>query len=141
MYCRAGQKRRVSPPNPPLSVLVQAKNIYVDAIDFSISISAGDRHTTRDFNLYDDTDRDSHCPIRTIVTMDESTMYNDSKNPLLLNLTSQTSPGDVSPLEQDVLDEYERLLKNMKTVSLASLVALPQSRRNVNLGPFDAAPG
>ena len=47
--------------------------------------------------------------------MEESTIYNDSRNPLL-NLTGQASSG-VSPLEQEVLDEYERLLKNMNEVS------------------------
>ena len=33
----------------------------------------------------------------------------------LLNLTNDTSSG-VSPLEQDVLDEYARLLSNMNQV-------------------------
>lgn len=47
--------------------------------------------------------------------MDESTMYNDNKNPLL-NLTGDASSG-ISPLEQEVLDEYERLLNNMNEVS------------------------
>ena len=54
--------------------------------------------------------------------MDESTIYGDSKNPLL-SLTGQSSSG-VSPLEQEVLDEYERLLKNMNEVK-----ALPPSHR------------
>lgn len=47
--------------------------------------------------------------------MDESSVYNDSKNPLL-NLTGQGQSG-VSPLEQEVLGEYERLSRNMKEVS------------------------
>ncbi|KAK5224827.1 hypothetical protein LTR72_004608 [Exophiala xenobiotica] len=46
--------------------------------------------------------------------MDENTTYNDSKSSIL-NLTGQgPSLGGVSPLEQEVLDEYERLSKNMK---------------------------
>ena len=48
--------------------------------------------------------------------MDESTIYNNTQNSIL-NLNGQNS-SSVSPLEQDVLDEYERLAKNMKEVSL-----------------------
>jgi len=48
--------------------------------------------------------------------MDESTIHVDNTNPIL-NLTSQASP-DVSPLEQEVLDEYSRLLKNMNQVGI-----------------------
>ena len=47
--------------------------------------------------------------------MDESTVYNDGRNPLL-SLTAQASSG-VSPLEQEVLDEYQRLLNNMNEAS------------------------
>lgn len=47
--------------------------------------------------------------------MDESAIYSDGRNPLL-SLTAQTSSG-VSPLEQEVLDEYQRLLSNMNEVS------------------------
>lgn len=47
--------------------------------------------------------------------MDESALYNDTKNPLL-SLTGDANSG-VSPLEQEVLDEYERLLNNMNEVS------------------------
>ena len=48
--------------------------------------------------------------------MDESTVYNNTQSSIL-NVSGQTSSG-VSPLEQEVLDEYERLAKNMKDVSL-----------------------
>jgi hypothetical protein len=49
--------------------------------------------------------------------MEESNVYNESKNSIL-NLTGQaSSSSDVSPLEQEVLDEYERLVKNMNDVS------------------------
>ena len=47
--------------------------------------------------------------------MDESAIYNDTKNPLL-NLTGDANSG-ISSLEQEVLDEYERLLNNMNEVS------------------------
>jgi hypothetical protein len=47
--------------------------------------------------------------------MDENTTYNDSKSSIL-NLTGQGPSSGVSPLEQEVLDEYERLSKNMKQV-------------------------
>lgn len=47
--------------------------------------------------------------------MDESSIYNDTKHPLL-SLTGDANSG-ISPLEQEVLDEYERLLKNMNEVS------------------------
>jgi len=47
--------------------------------------------------------------------MDESIIYHDAKNPLL-NLTGDANSG-ISPLEQEVLDEYERLLRNMNEVS------------------------
>jgi len=40
-----------------------------------------------------------------------------SNTPLLLNLTDPTSAGAVSPLEQEVLDEYTRLLNNMSHLS------------------------
>jgi hypothetical protein len=40
----------------------------------------------------------------------------DISNPLL-NITGQTSAG-VTPLEQEVLDEYTRLLKNMNHVRM-----------------------
>ncbi|EXJ84654.1 hypothetical protein A1O3_05324, partial [Capronia epimyces CBS 606.96] len=57
--------------------------------------------------------------------MEESTVYPESRNPLL-DLAGQGSFG-VSPLEQEVLDEYERLAKNMKELSstLASLSGGP----------------
>lgn len=60
--------------------------------------------------------------------MDESAMYNDSKNPLL-SLTGDANSG-VSPLEQEVLDEYERLLRNMNEVSdkISGLVHLSSRR-------------
>ena len=46
--------------------------------------------------------------------MEDTTIHaNDPSS--LLNLTGASS-SDVSPLEQEVLDEYERLLKNMNTV-------------------------
>jgi hypothetical protein len=35
-------------------------------------------------------------------------------------LTTSTSNEELSPLEQDVLDEYERLAENMKKVPLRS---------------------
>ncbi|KIV93857.1 hypothetical protein PV10_05041 [Exophiala mesophila] len=59
--------------------------------------------------------------------MDESTVYNDGRNPLL-SLTAQASSG-VSPLEQEVLDEYQRLLNNMNELSstLASLSGGPMT--------------
>lgn len=34
-----------------------------------------------------------------------------------LSLTSPPGPDDLSPLEQDVLEEYERLADNMKKAS------------------------
>ncbi|OAP57315.1 hypothetical protein AYL99_08053 [Fonsecaea erecta] len=55
--------------------------------------------------------------------MDESTLYNDSKHNLL-NFTGPSSAG-VSPLEQEVLDEYERLSRNMKEVSFSHHVFQP----------------
>ncbi|KIW34005.1 uncharacterized protein PV07_00807 [Cladophialophora immunda] len=57
--------------------------------------------------------------------MDDSTIYSDSKHNLL-NFTGQSS-GGVSPLEQEVLDEYERLSRNMKELSstLADLSSGP----------------
>jgi len=59
--------------------------------------------------------------------MDESTIYNNAQNSLL-NSSGQASSG-VSPLEQEVLDEYERLSKNMKELSstLADLVGSPMT--------------
>ncbi|KAK4941456.1 hypothetical protein LTR10_018600 [Elasticomyces elasticus] len=58
--------------------------------------------------------------------MDDSTAHNDSRS--ILNLTGQGSSG-VSPLEQEVLDEYERLSKNMKELSstLATLSSGPMT--------------
>ncbi|EXJ55587.1 hypothetical protein A1O7_08515 [Cladophialophora yegresii CBS 114405] len=47
--------------------------------------------------------------------MDDSTMYNNTQNSIL-NLTGQ-SPSGLSPLEQEVLDEYEKLANNMKELS------------------------
>ncbi|KIW82204.1 hypothetical protein Z517_05231 [Fonsecaea pedrosoi CBS 271.37] len=47
--------------------------------------------------------------------MDDSTIYNDSRHNIL-SFTDHSSEG-VSPLEQDVLDEYERLSRNMKELS------------------------
>ncbi|KIW98212.1 uncharacterized protein Z519_01796 [Cladophialophora bantiana CBS 173.52] len=57
--------------------------------------------------------------------MDESIIYNDSKHSLL-SFTGQSSSG-VSHLEQEVLDEYERLSRNMKELSstLADLSSGP----------------
>lgn len=43
--------------------------------------------------------------------MDDENAQGDSSNSLL-NLTGAASSG-VTPLEQEVLDEYERLLRNM----------------------------
>ncbi|KIW99975.1 uncharacterized protein Z518_10903 [Rhinocladiella mackenziei CBS 650.93] len=67
--------------------------------------------------------------------MDESnTMntYHDTKNPSLLNLSDPNASiagvgRGVTPLEQEVLDEYERLARNMKELSniLASLSSGP----------------
>jgi len=51
--------------------------------------------------------------------MDDSTTHNDSRS-TLLNLTGQGS-SEVSPLEQEVLDEYERLSRNMKEVCHAHM--------------------
>ncbi|OAL34794.1 hypothetical protein AYO20_05989 [Fonsecaea nubica] len=50
------------------------------------------------------------------VGMDDSTIYNDSRHNLL-SFTEHSSSEGVSPLEQDVLDEYERLSRNMKELS------------------------
>jgi len=50
--------------------------------------------------------------------MDESTVYQESKTSLL-GLVGEASSG-VSPLEQEVLDEYERLLRNMNEVCCVS---------------------
>jgi hypothetical protein len=47
--------------------------------------------------------------------MDESTIRHNNTQHSILNLSNQTSPG-VSAKEQEVLDEYERLSKNMKEV-------------------------
>ncbi|KAL2415511.1 hypothetical protein ABEF95_004766 [Exophiala dermatitidis] len=57
--------------------------------------------------------------------MEENTSFPDSRNPLL-DIAGQDSTG-VSPLEQEVLDEYERLANNMKELSstLASLSSGP----------------
>ena len=41
--------------------------------------------------------------------------------PLLFNLAGQPGSGGVSPLEQEVLDEYARLLRNMNHVRFSSL--------------------
>ncbi|OAL28820.1 hypothetical protein AYO22_02685 [Fonsecaea multimorphosa] len=64
-------------------------------------------------------------PTTSTSIMDESTIYNDSKHNLL-SFTGQSSTG-VSPLEQEVLDEYERLSRNMKELSstLADLSSGP----------------
>lgn len=48
--------------------------------------------------------------------MDDDTIHADGSGSIL-NLTGATSSG-VTPLEQEVLDEYERLLRNMNQVSL-----------------------
>ena len=45
----------------------------------------------------------------------------------LLNLTGASSSG-VSPLEQEVLDEYERLVRNMNQVSAVLLRKLGHER-------------
>ncbi|KAK5445151.1 hypothetical protein LTS15_010242 [Exophiala xenobiotica] len=60
--------------------------------------------------------------------MDENTTYNDTKSSIL-NLTGQGPSLGVSPLEQEVLDEYERLSKNMKELSstLATLSSGPMT--------------
>ena len=54
--------------------------------------------------------------------MNESTTPNDVpvRNPILNLAASQPNAGDVSPLEQEVLDEYARLLKNMNHVRYRS---------------------
>jgi hypothetical protein len=49
--------------------------------------------------------------------MEDDTFHADSNDPFL-NLTAAASSG-VTPLEQEVLDEYERLLRNMNQVSFA----------------------
>ncbi|KAJ9501482.1 hypothetical protein LTR99_004470 [Exophiala xenobiotica] len=60
--------------------------------------------------------------------MDENTTYSDSKSSIL-NLTGQGPSSGVSPLEQEVLDEYERLSQNMKELSstLATLSSGPMT--------------
>ncbi|KIW64115.1 hypothetical protein PV04_09071 [Phialophora macrospora] len=57
--------------------------------------------------------------------MDDNTMYSNTQSSIL-NLTGQSSSA-VSPLEQEVLDEYERLANNMKELSstLADLSSGP----------------
>jgi hypothetical protein len=62
--------------------------------------------------------------------MDESAVYNNTQSSLL-NLSDQSSTG-VSPLEQEVLDEYERLSRNMKEVSLTACVVLLRLRHAVH---------
>ncbi|KAL6244145.1 hypothetical protein RBB50_009015 [Rhinocladiella similis] len=59
--------------------------------------------------------------------MDDNTTYNESKNSIL-NFTGQES-SSVSALEQEVLDEYERLSRNMKELSsiLATLSSGPMT--------------
>jgi hypothetical protein len=52
--------------------------------------------------------------------MDDDTIHADPSHPLL-GLTG-TSASGVTPLEQEVLDEYERLLRNMNQVSLDVVV-------------------
>ncbi|KIW43961.1 uncharacterized protein PV06_05007 [Exophiala oligosperma] len=61
--------------------------------------------------------------------MDDNTntaTYNNESKTSILNFTGQGSSG-VSPLEQEVLDEYERLSRNMKELSstLATLSSGP----------------
>ena len=46
--------------------------------------------------------------------MEDETFNSDTNDPFL-NLTAASSSG-VTPLEQEVLDEYERLLRNMNQV-------------------------
>lgn len=50
--------------------------------------------------------------------MDDDTLHADSAASLL-NLAGNGS-SEVTPLEQEVLDEYERLLRNMNQVRQAS---------------------
>ena len=71
-----------------------------------------------------------HILRKSRVAMEDTTIHaNDPSS--LLNLTGASS-SDVSPLEQEVLDEYERLLKNMNTVltsrSLLTLLDFSQSQ-------------
>jgi hypothetical protein len=53
--------------------------------------------------------------------MDDSADYNRNANGHdhadILDLANTSSSPGVSPLEQEVLDEYERLSRNMKEVS------------------------
>lgn len=56
--------------------------------------------------------------------MDDNTntaTYNNESKTSILNFTGQGSSG-VSPLEQEVLDEYERLSRNMKEVCFFSFI-------------------
>ena len=52
--------------------------------------------------------------------MEDNAMYKNTQNSIL-NLTGQ-APSGVSLLEQEVLDEYERLSKNMKEVRLTPIL-------------------
>ena len=52
--------------------------------------------------------------------MDDDTLHADTTGSIL-NLAGNVS-SEVTPLEQEVLDEYERLLRNMNQVSLLRTV-------------------
>lgn len=68
---------------------------------------------------------------------DDSIIQHDSTNPLL-NLTNPVSPG-VSPLEQEVLDEYSRLLQNMNQVRCSQIshcLLIPSVREGLFNGFF-----
>lgn len=54
--------------------------------------------------------------------MEDETFSADNNAPFL-NLTAASSSG-VTPLEQEVLDEYERLLRNMNQVGGAAFCRL-----------------
>lgn len=53
-----------------------------------------------------------HDNFNWITTQVDTNMDQQNTNPLL-------PPSEVSPLEQEILDEYERLAENMKTVRVA----------------------
>lgn len=60
-------------------------------------------------------------------------MEGQAPNPLL-------SPPELSPLEQEVLEEYERLAENMKKVSLNHLSHCIASCAHVSLYPLQDMP-
>lgn len=108
----------------PSSAFCSAEHKHINTLDFSTAATRVSRSDRDDARFPQVTLLEEHHQT-TRSQMDESAIYSDGRNPLL-SLAAQTSSG-VSPLEQEVLDEYLRLLNNMNEASLKQRIGAGQA--------------